>query len=241
MTDLDTQDHWRPIIVLRSLAFYVAAAVAAVPFLLLWPGILLSRETVYAVTDRYLRVQLWLLKVICGIRYEVTGRAHLPAEPVLIASQHESTWETLFYQLLLGRPVMYAKQPIFSYPIFGPLMRKLEHIPVSTSASGDAMRDGFRAGAAAVKAGRSLLIFPSGTRRETQGQKMQSGVGVLYQLAGVPAVPVRVNSGACWPYGTFLKFPGTIRVEVGAPIPAGLDRRSFMTQLSDALSDDGVR
>ncbi|WP_422048353.1 lysophospholipid acyltransferase family protein [Shimia sp.] len=226
---------WLPVIALRSVLFYVAALIAALPFLLLWPGLSLSRDQVYAVVDCYLRVQLRLLRVICGIRYQLEGAHHLPDTPVLMASQHESTWETLFYQLLLKRPVMYAKKPIFSYPVFGPLMRKLGHIPVSTSVSGDAMRDGFRAGAAAVKEGRNLLIFPSGTRRLSQADQIQAGVGVLYQLAGVAAVPIRINSGACWPYGTFLKYPGVIMVEIGAPIAAGLDRRSFMAQLSTAL------
>ncbi|MDA5557596.1 lysophospholipid acyltransferase family protein [Shimia sp. MMG029] len=226
---------WLALIALRSVLFYVGASLAALPFLLLWPGICLSRDTVYAVTDRYLRIQLWLLRVMCGVRYEVRGQENLPDTPVLMASQHESTWETLFFQLLLKRPVMYAKQPIFSYPIFGPLMRKLGHVPVATSATGDTMRDGFRAGAAAVKEGRNLLIFPSGTRRLSQDGQVQAGVGVLYQLAGVPAVPICLNSGACWPYGTLLKYPGTIIVEIGAPIEAGLDRRSFMAQLSAAL------
>lgn len=222
---------------LRSLAFYVLSALAAVPFLLLWPAILAPRTTVYAITDGYLRVQLWLLRWICGIGYVMRGRENLPDGPVLIASQHESTWETLFFQVLLDHPVMYAKKPIFSYPVFGPVVRKLGHIPVETSVSGDAMRAGFRAGADAVKSGRSLVIFPSGTRRRADRDTLQAGVGVLYQLAGVAAVPLRLNSGACWPHGTWLKYPGVVEVEIGSPIKAGLDRREFMQILAEKLSN----
>ncbi|MFY0615875.1 lysophospholipid acyltransferase family protein [Shimia sp.] len=227
-----------PVLVIRSLTFYALAGLAVVPFLMLWPAILLSRDVVYAITDRYLWVQLWLLRVVCGIRYTVSGQQHMPDEPVLIASQHESTWETLFYQVLLGRPVMYAKKPIFTYPVLGPVMRKLGHVPVESSATGDAMRAGFRAGAAAVKDGRSLVIFPSGTRRVADAGQMQAGVGVLYQLANVAAVPVRINSGACWPHGTFVKYPGVIRVEIGPPFPAAMDRRSFMSALTKMLQDE---
>lgn len=224
------------VLVLRSLLFYVCAVLAVVPFLLLWPAILLSRGTVYAITDRYLHVLMWLLRLLCGVRFEINGADNVPEGPVLYASQHESTWETLFYQVLLNRPATYAKKPIFSYPIFGPVMRKLGHIPVETSASGDAMRAGFRAGVAAVQQGRSLVIFPSGTRRKSQAAELQAGVGVLYQLAGVPTVPIQLNSGDVWPHGTWIKRPGVVQVRIGVPIPVGLDRRSFMKNLANSLA-----
>ncbi|WP_294224035.1 lysophospholipid acyltransferase family protein [uncultured Shimia sp.] len=219
--------------------FYVLAGLAAVPFLLCWPALRGPRRTVYAIVDRYLWVLLWLLRSVCGIRYRVVGQDQLPKGAVLIASQHESTWETLFFQVLFDHPVMYAKAPIFSYPVFGPVVRKFGHIPVTAGTSADAMRAGFRAGATAVKDGRSLVIFPSGTRRQ-DADAPQAGVGVLYQLAGVPAVPVRLNSGAVWPHGSWLKFPGTVEVQIGPVIEAGLDRRDFMQILSASLVGDPV-
>ncbi|SMP08144.1 lysophospholipid acyltransferase family protein [Shimia sagamensis] len=228
-----------PVVFVRSLLFYALAGLAAVPFLLCWPALRGPRRTVYAIADRYLRVMLWLLRGVCGIRYRVVGQDRLPEGAVLIASQHESTWETLFFQVLFDHPVMYAKTPIFSYPVFGPVVRKFGHIPVAAGASADAMRAAFRAGAAAVKDGRSLVIFPSGTRRKDTAE-LQAGVGVLYQLAGVKVVPVRLNSGTMWPHGQWLKFPGTIEVQIAPVIEAGLDRRDFMQILSASLADDHV-
>ncbi len=228
-----------PVVFVRSVLFYVLAGLAAVPFLLCWPALRGPRRTVYAIVDRYLWVLLWLLRSVCGIRYRVVGQDQLPKGAVLIASQHESTWETLFFQVLFDHPVMYAKAPIFSYPVFGPVVRKFGHIPVTAGTSADAMRAGFRAGATAVKDGRSLVIFPSGTRRQ-DADAPQAGVGVLYQLAGVPAVPVRLNSGAVWPHGSWLKFPGTVEVQIGPVIEAGLDRRDFMQILSASLVGDPV-
>ncbi|MFY0659869.1 MAG: 1-acyl-sn-glycerol-3-phosphate acyltransferase [Shimia sp.] len=216
--------------------FYGLAGLVAVPFLLCWPAMWGARQRVYAIVDRYLWVLLWLLRNVCGIWFRLEGRNSLPEGAVLIASQHESTWETLFFQVLFDHPVMYAKAPIFSYPVFGPVVRKFGHIPVTAGTGADAMRTGFRAGAAAVKDGRSLVIFPSGTRRQDV-DALQAGVGVLYQLAGVPAVPVRLNSGAVWPHGSWLKFPGTVEVQIGPVIEAGLDRRDFMQILSAYLAD----
>ncbi|WP_299421249.1 lysophospholipid acyltransferase family protein [uncultured Shimia sp.] len=223
-----------PVVFVRSLLFYGLASLALMPFLIVWPFKRASRQAVRGLADGYLSVLRWLLRTVCGIDYRLDGAEHLPDGPLLIASQHESTWETLFFHALFDYPVMFAKKPIFSYPVFGPVARALGHIPVETG--GDAMRAGFRAGVAAIKDGRRLAIFPSGTRR-LEHSEPQAGVGVLYQLAGVPAVPVRLTSGAVWPRGSWLKYPGVIEVQVGPVIEAGLDRRDFMQILSAYLAD----
>lgn len=223
-----------PVVIVRSLLFYGLAAVAVLPFLLAWPLMRGSRASVCAVSSEYLSVLQWLLRWVCGIQAHLEGQTNMPQGAVLIASQHESAWETLFYHTLFDYPVMLAKKPVFSYPVFGPVARALGHIPVDTS--GDAMRAGFRAGVAAVNDGRRLVIFPSGTRRK-ECSELQAGVGVLYQLAGVPVVPVRLNSGDVWPRGSWLKYPGVIEVQIGPMIEAGLNRRDFMQILSAYLAD----
>jgi len=223
---------------LRSLGFYVVSVTLAIPFLLLFPIILLPAPVTHAVCALYLRLQAFGLRCFCGISYEVKGINNLPDGPVLIASQHESTWETLYFQHIMDRPVMYAKEPIFSYPVFGPIARKMGHIPVPQTKNTDAVRDGFKRGAETIASGRKLLIFPSGTRRVEGGTKLQAGVGALYQLSNVPVVPVLVNSGQCWPHNTWLKFPGTIKVEVLPAIPAGLPREDVMERLRLDLARD---
>ena len=220
--------------------FYVVSGLCALPFLLLLPGLVLPVRATFIVTDAYLRVQLYLLRTICGIEYQVFGKEHLPQGACLIASQHESSWETLFYQVVLDRPVMFAKKEVFRYPIIGLISRKLGHIPVDRQGSVDAMRQGFEAGRKAVAQGRKLLIFPTGTRRQSAGSKVviQSGVGVLYQLAGVSVVPVLVNSGASWPSSTLIKYPGKVTVRILPQIPAGLDRREFLQRVAKQLNQD---
>ncbi|KPA20355.1 Acyltransferase [Shimia sp. SK013] len=220
----------------RTAVFYGVSFALALPFLLVFPLIVLPERAVFRVCMVYLKIQGVALRYICGITYRVSGLENLPKGAVLIASQHESTWETLHFQYLLNRPVMYAKEEIFSFPVFGPLTRKLGHIPVARVGGGDGMREGFRNGAETVAAGRNLLIFPTGTRRAEGADTLQSGVGVLYQLAKAPLVPVRVASGHCWPSDTALKFPGTITVDVLPPIPAGLPRTEVMQQLRRALA-----
>lgn len=226
------------LIKLRSALFYLLSGIAFVPFCFLLPVLFLNEKYVLWLGNRYLRIQLFLLRVVCGVRCEVEGQGNLPDGPCLIASWHESAWETLFYHLLLDQPAMFAKREVFSYPLVGLIARKSGHIPVDRQGSLDSMREGFRAGSEAVARGRKLLIFPGGTRQLGAPRRIQSGVGVLYGLAGVAAVPVKVHSGGCWPAGSLLKYPGTIKVEILPPIPAGLDRRSFLEELGKALAEN---
>lgn len=222
---------------IRSGVFYVMSVAALLPFLLFLPTLLLPPRIPMAIGALYLHLQLFLLKVICGIRYRVEGAENLPKDGYLIASQHESSWETLYFQVLLDQPVMFAKKEVFSYPLVGLLARKFGHIPVDRSGSADAMREGFRAGREAANSGRNLLIFPTGTRGAVKRSQIQSGIGVLYQLINKPVVPVLLNSGGCWPSGTLLKFPGTINVRILPAIPVGMDRRAFLDELSAMLTE----
>lgn len=222
----------------RSTLFYLLSGCAFVPFVFFAPVLLLHERYLLWLGGVYLRIQLALLRYVCGIGYVVEGREFLPEGPCLIASSHESAWETLFYHALLDQPVMFAKREVFSYPVVGVIARKAGHIPVDRQGSSDAMREGFRAGVRAISQGRKLLIFPGGTRQRGVPERIQSGVGVLYGLAKVPAVPVIVTSGQCWPAGSLLKYPGMITVHILPPIPEGLDRRTFLDVLTRAFEEN---
>lgn len=223
---------------LRSAAFYVLSVLVALPFLLLLPGLVFPRAPILPVTGVYLQLQLWLLRVICGIRYQVIGRENLPDGPCLIASQHESSWETLYFQVLLGQPVMFAKKEVFSYPLYGLLAHKIGHIPLDRGGSPDDIRQGFQQGREAANAGRKILVFPTGTRTtdDSKPTVLRAGVGVLYRLVDLPTVPVLLNSGKCWPPRSLLKHPGTIKVRILPAIKAGLDRQEFLDRLTVDLN-----
>ncbi len=52
-----------------------------------------------------------------------------------------------------------------------------------------------------------------------QRGRYKIGGAVLAEKAGVPAVPVAHNAGEFWPRHSFLKYPGTVKVVIGPPIP----------------------
>ena len=62
-----------------------------------------------------------------------------------------------------------------------------------------------------------------------------------YRQLGVECVPAAVNSGLYWPRRRFLRKPGTIVLEFLPPIPAGLDRKTFMTTLEARIEEATTR
>ncbi len=94
----------------------------------------------------------------------------------------------------------------------------------------------------ALAEGRQIIIFPEGTRRPAGAEpKYKFGVAHIYAEAGVPCVPIALNSGLFWPRRRFLRFPGTVRVEVLDPIPPGADRDTFFARLRDTIETATAR
>ena len=63
-------------------------------------------------------------------------------------------------------------------------------------------------------------MFPEGTRvgRGEVGD-YKSGAARLACMCGVPVVPVAITSARCWPRNGFVRYPGTVEVSIGPPIP----------------------
>src|SRR4051812_8413310 len=62
---------------------------------------------------------LWLLRVLCGITYETKGVENLPQGSFIIASKHQSAWDTIIFWALLDRPAYVLKQELLYFPVFG--------------------------------------------------------------------------------------------------------------------------
>jgi 1-acyl-sn-glycerol-3-phosphate acyltransferase len=224
------------VIWIRSFGFAVATLITTAVFALIYPLILAPRRIVWSIVKVYIAVEIVWLRVICGIRYEVTGLENLPDGPCILASRHEAMWETIFLPWLLDNPAVFLKREILGYPLAGPVARKLGYIGVDRSGDLEAARQSFAQAREVTDAGRSVLIFPSGTRDPAQRSRVQTGVAVLYRQLGLPCVPVVLNSGDHWVYRSWLRRPGTIRVEFRPAIPAALPTRDFMARLERDLS-----
>jgi 1-acyl-sn-glycerol-3-phosphate acyltransferase len=115
-------------------------------------------------------------------------------------------------------------------------------IPIDRSAHGGALARMMAAAREQIAHGRQIVIFPEGTRRPPGAEPHYlPGVALLYSEAGLPCVPVALNSGLYWPRRSLRRYPGAVLVEVLDPIPAGLPRREFLARLQNVLEDATAR
>ena len=84
--------------------------------LLFSPTLFLPRKYSQPAQTLWAKGLVWLLRTIVGIRMEIRGLQHIAAGPVLVASKHQSAWETVIFHLLLDDPVMIIKRELFWIP-----------------------------------------------------------------------------------------------------------------------------
>ncbi|KWT64345.1 1-acyl-sn-glycerol-3-phosphate acyltransferase [Hyphomicrobium sulfonivorans] len=225
------------IIYIRSLIFaalfYVGTAVFVIGGFPLMFG---PRRWAMAGLKCHARFSLWLLRWIAGIRMEVRGRERLPQAPYLVAAKHQSAWDTFALIPIFNDPAMVMKWELTLIPFYGWFSRKFEHIFVRRDRGPAALRRLIADAKDRAAAGREVLIFPEGTRRAPGAQPdYKSGAVALYEGLDLPCVPVALNSGLYWPRRQLTRYPGTIIVEILDPIPAGLSRAAFRTELQSRI------
>ncbi len=217
----------------RSLAFLAAFYTATAVFSIAGSPLLLVPRR-YAMTGLrvHARLCLWLMRVIVGTTYEVRGQQYIPDGPALVAAKHQSAWDTFALIPLLRDPAMIMKAELGYIPFYGWLSRKFEHILVARERGPAALRKLIVDAKARAADSRQIVIFPEGTRQQVNAlPAYKPGVVALYEGLGLTCVPVALNSGLFWPrFGTNLRA-GTIVVEFLEPLPPGLDRRAFRTEL----------
>ncbi len=132
---------------------------------------------------------------VMGMRLEVENVERLHQDgPVIIVANHQSMTDVLcFYIGLPKRFYWMAKASLFRIPIFGWAMRGAGHIPVVRDNRRRAMDSLFEA-AEKIAGGKSVIIFPEGTRSETDGtmQPFKKGSFILAKKANVAIQPVSI-------------------------------------------------
>jgi 1-acyl-sn-glycerol-3-phosphate acyltransferase len=173
------------------------------------------------------------LRPVCGIRVVVSGLHHLPDNgPALIASEHQSEFDTLVWMRLLKRPSYVMKQELLRTPLVGPMLVPAGMIPLDRKAGAAALRRLLQDTLAARDAGRQIVIFPQGTRvRPGEVVAPQPGIAAVAKALGTPVVPVATDSGLCWSREKLGKFAGTIHIAIGPPIAAGTPRDALLAAI----------
>lgn len=221
----------------RSLLFFAIAlvwtATLSVAYL---PLFLLPRKATQRGARLWTRGLQAMLAGICDLRYRIAGLEHVPAGGAVFASKHQSAWDTIIFHVILDDPIFVLKRELFQVPLLGWLMKKSGAIGIDRSAGFRAIKLMMPQVDRAIAEGSQVIVFPEGTRTAPGTRRpYQPGVAGIYVHANAPLIPVALNSGLFWGRRSFLKHPGVITLEFLPPMPAGLNRKTFMKELETRI------
>ena len=208
---------------LRTLVFSIFFYGLSVVLVLLVPFVaLLGGDALRSYAMAWVGLMAWSARWILGIRVKIEGE--IPQGPAIFAGKHESLFEALELSRLLGSPATVMKRELAQIPLWGWAARRYGVIIVNRTANAAALRSMMKDAKAALAQGRSVLIFPEGTRvKPGEAPALRSGFAGLYRMLDLPVVPIAVRSGHVWPkHG--IKKPGVITFRFEPVIPPGLPR-----------------
>ncbi|MBU2964001.1 lysophospholipid acyltransferase family protein [Amphritea sp. 2_MG-2023] len=161
----------------------------------------------------------WLY-LCCGVKYRVEGRENLPKDRAyVLVANHSSEWETLFLQTLVRPQSAVLKQELLQIPLFGWALAMLKPIALDRSKRRGALKQLLTQGKERLAEGINVVIFPQGTRVEAgKLGKFNKGGAMLAASAQAPIVPLAHDAGLFWPGKSYVKYPGTITVRIGAAV-----------------------
>lgn len=204
---------------LYYLGFYPLTIVYASLCLIASP--MLNFRQRFAMVTQINYFYIFWLKVCCGVGVNIQGRENLPKEGAyVVVANHQSEWETLFLQTLVRPQVTVLKKELLKIPFFGWALGLLDPIAIDRSQRRGALKQLLTEGKKRLEDDIPVIIFPQGTRVPAGKMgKFNKGGAMLALSAGVPVVPMIHDAGVYWPGKSFAKFPGTVQVHVGEPIP----------------------
>lgn len=217
---------------LRSLLFLLILLIVTPPFTLLFilVSLPLSHHTRLRLAQPWVRFAIGLVKHVLGIPYRLIGAENLPDRPVIVFAKHQSAWETLVLQEIFKDAIFVWKKEIRHLPFFGWALAMTPMIEIDRSAGKGAVKHLIEQGRSRLDDGYTIIIFPEGTRAPPGGKNRYKGGGALLAAAaGVPVVPLALNSGEFWGRNALFKKSGVVTVSVGPAIdPRGLSASEIL-------------
>lgn len=200
--------------------FYGCTAIACIVLL---PSLVLPKKQFLKLLRVYFYTLSFLEHRVAGINYKVLGTENIPNEGAfIVAAKHYSTYETMKLFLLFNDPAIILKKELLNIPFWGWYARKSDTIAIDRKNRDTAMQSILEGTEKVKNQGRPIIIFPQGTRvrpDQTPTEKpYKSGVAHMALSSGLPVIPLALNSGACWPRKSFLKYPGTVTFKFLSPI-----------------------
>lgn len=212
---------------------------------LVWGGALLpvaicSKKAAFFIGYIWSVVLLKALKVICNISHEIEGIYNIPKESCIVASKHESTWDTVFLLQSFYNPVFILKRELIYIPVYGLYLLCMGMIHINRKQKRKSVvviSDGSKN---VIQDNRKIIIFPQGTRTApNEKQSYKSGIYAISKETNLPILPIVLNSGRLWGKNAFMKYPGVIKVKIMPLItPNYNSKKIFMESLENNIESE---
>lgn len=206
---------------------YLALAVLSLvftPVALVWRGASLFWMRSFCQWTRF------TARVLVGLRSEVRGT--VPTGAVLVASKHQSFFDSIILLSALEAPRFIMKKQLVYVPLAGWHALRIGCVAVDRGKRGQAIKRMVDAVSQGAQRPGQLIIYPQGTRiAPGVAAPYKVGTAALYTQLGQVCVPVGTNVGVFWPRHGILRKPGLAVIEFLPPITPGLNTAEFMAEL----------
>jgi 1-acyl-sn-glycerol-3-phosphate acyltransferase len=191
----------------------------------------------------WIEITLFSLAFFCGLRFQIEGEENITSEGVIIMSKHSSTWETIAIQKFFGPLVWVVKKELIWIPFFGWALASLDAIALNRGTGRQAVNQLIRESKSRMDEGRTLMLFPEGTRvLPMQKKPFKVGGAIVSKRTGYSILPIAHNAGEFWPRHSWIKWPGMIRIVIGKPIsPEGKSSEQIIGEVGDWISGECER
>jgi 1-acyl-sn-glycerol-3-phosphate acyltransferase len=184
--------------------------------------------------------RLWV--TVSGIRLEVSGLEHIErGVTYIVVANHRSNLDIMTLIRALPIPVRFlSKREVFQFPLMGAAMRGAGMVPLDREMGRKELTSIIRHTRLLVSEGRSLVVFPEGTRSLTGDMlPFKSGAFFIAAQVGCPVLPVAISgTHAVWPPQSSIIRGGPVKVEVMPPITITRRAARQSRQLADQIRSD---
>ena len=207
-----------------SLPFISAVILVAYPFV--------SAKILSKIASFWISFILKLLRFLCGLDWEVKGLSNIPNSPVIVISNHQGQWESLYLQTLIHPISSIIKQELLLIPFFGWALAFMRPIPINRKNKFQSLRKVINEASKRLNDGSSVLIFPEGTRIKPENgiAEFSNSCGLLSVKNNIPILPICHDSGKFWENKKFIKKSGLINVSIG-PLFKGDDPKVLTNEV----------
>ena len=174
------------------------------------------------------------LKTFLSTKIVIKGKENIICnEKFLIASSHQSMFETFFLQTIFNSPIFILKKELLKIPIFGWYLIKIGSISIDRGKTTKENLNFFDKISESVnKSDRPIIIFPQGTRLNPKDRSdFKKGASRIYDELKIKCQPVAINSGYTWPKRGMLEPNKSLTISILKPIEPGFKKEEFLQKL----------